>query len=825
MVLSLLLAALVSGCAASEFIAYKGKPDYPRDEDETLRLPGLEDRVTIMFDAAGVPHISASSEIDLVRAVGFVHGRNRFFHMDLLRRLATGRVCELVGEQPFLDGTTVEFDLTMRGWDMDRSSRRDVEEQDPETRLLLDAYSDGVNAAMNRFEPLEYRLLRIQPEPWSPSDTYAIGRLIAFSVTHNWHQEASRLLLALHVGARRSETIYGAEPMPDGRSLDPGGIRRQLPPSVVHEIEALFPAREYVPPEDGGATALTRLPGTFSGASNAWVVGPDRSKSGMPILANDPHMTHMLPSLMFQQHLHAGPINAIGITVPGIPYIVSGHNDRVAWGMTSAVGDTVDLCVEWVNPVDSGLVKGPGGRWEPIEVDRVVIRIKDRSDITDRHFTIRRTRNGPAFNDMYPNLMPKWAPLITMRWDASGVSGSMPALSDAQSAGDVGELRQALQRVTTPINTWTAADVDGNVALFATGRVPIRHNHRGTFPVPGWLGKYDWSGDIRNEDLPHASASGDTVFIHGNNLMIDPATVNFPIQVDSGPSYRYDRISELLARTDKHDRKSLATIQGDVYLGRAARLVKHIVHDLHDAPDLDPVDIEARELLERWDFIADADSAATAIFFMTYREATMAALVDELDEAGFAFIMAQRYSTNAADEWLVDPDHPVWDHRGTPGIEKRTAVVRVAFKRAVDKLSAEHGSRPSQWRWGRMHDLVVTHPFGGMKILAEFLNLPRFEASGGLDSVWKSHFDLGHPEHPFRAMAGPVSRIVVDLADIHHGQWILDSGESGWPGSPHYGDQQEMWKKGEYMPMISDWSEIAATAVGTWTLEPGGTEE
>ncbi len=206
------------------------------------------------------------------------------------------------------------------------------------------------------------------------------------------------------------------------------------------------------------------------------------------------------------------------------------------------------------------------------------------------------------------------------------------------------------------------------------------------------------------------------------------------------------------------------------------------------------------------------------MFFVTYRDSVTHALRDEFEERGLEFVMAQRYSTNVADLWFDQEDHPVWEDRSTAAVEKRKDVLIGSFKRAVARLADEQGSDPLRWRWGEIHDLQIRHLFGSEKAIAGFVNLPRTEAAGGLDSVWKSHFDLGNPKAPFRTMAGPAYRQVIDLADMDHGQWLIDTGSSGWPGSPHYGDRHELWKQGQYLPMVSSWPEIRATAEAVITL-------
>lgn len=816
----------VVGCATSSFLSYRMAPDYPRtDRARTDVIGGLEGPVEVLHDRFGVAHVRAGSEKDLMRAIGFLHGRDRFFQMDLLRRLAAGRVSELVGEQPFLSGTTVTFDLAMRGWGFEEAARADEEGEGPEEQALLAAYADGVNQAMRRWRPLEYRLLRVEPEPWTPRDTFLVARLVAWSVTHNWHQEASRLILFLHLGLERGLKAFGTDPWPGSASLPATTRPGALPPAVVPEVEEIL--RGAMAP--GATAAASGVPPVAwpSGASNAWVVGGGRSASGFPILANDPHMTHMLPSLMYPQHIAAPGLDAIGATVPGLPYLLSGHNARVAWGLTSTVADTVDLCIEKPDPADPGRVLGPRGP-ERIRQERVVVRVRDGDAVQDRAFSVRRTRNGPAFNDLYPGLLPAGAPLVTIRWEVGPLSGGVEALGRANRAGSVLELMEAMSGLVAPVQTVTAADVEGRVALFAVGRVPARRHHSGAFPIPGWDARYDWDGFIPFEEMPHAVGGRDDVFIHANNLMTEPAPPYF-IQVDSAPPYRFDRIRDLLAATERHTVDSMAAIQTDVVLLRARLHVPQMLEDL-DGISEDGKSAEASagtlarcvDLLRAWDLAATADSAAAAIFFATYREAAVLALSDEVGPAGLDFILSQRYSTNAVDSWFLDTGHPVWDRRDTPQVENRRDMVREAFRRAVEGIARVQGADPLTWRWGRMHDLAVRHPFGGRKALAGLVNLPESEAAGGLDSVWKSHFDLGREEHPFRAMAGPVWRMVVDLGDPAHARFVLDTGVSGWPGSPHYRDLHDLWKRGETAPLLSDWDEVRREAVGVWSLLPRG---
>jgi len=308
--------------------------------------------------------------------------------------------------------------------------------------------------------------------------------------------------------------------------------------------------------------------------------------------------------------------------------------------------------------------------------------------------------------------------------------------------------------------------------------------------------------------------------VHANNLLVDPRyTGGHPVGIDSAPSYRRDRIAQLIDQAPKHDPADFQKIQTDVELPRAARLVPALLADLKDAK-LDATGTAARDLLAHWDFNAPKGSAAAAVFFETYRLAIVDALADKLPPSARTFFLAERYSTNVADGWFDRQDNPVWDDRRTPEVETRQSVVRRAFCEAVAQLRKAQGDDALAWRWGALHKYQPKHAFGGKSALAGTVNLEEMEDAGGLDSVLKSHFDLGNDKAPFRTMAGPVYRMVVDLGDLAHARWVIDTGSSGWPHTPHYGDQYQAWKKGELLPMLFDDAEVRAQAAGIETLEP-----
>jgi penicillin amidase len=813
---------LSTGCAATHLLAYQLFPDYPDDSAvETLRLPGLKAPVTVVFDAQGVPHVEAQNLEDLARASGFVQGRARYFQMDLMRRLARGRVSELVGEQPLVSSTTVEYDKAMRGWEIEARATKSFDQLGERDRALITAFADGVNAAVARWKPLEYRLLGLEPEPWRPEDSLAVGLLNVWSITHNYQQEAVRLLLAMSVGVERMQAIYPAEPLGGLRTVATSSPAQPLPPSVVPELDGLFPVKVAQPAVDPGALARATVDVlTAGGASNAWVVSGERSASGKPLLANDPHLSHFLPGLLVQLHLKAPGLDVIGVTVPGLPWVLAGHNERVAWGMTSTMADVVDLVIEKEDPSRPGFVLHEGGDCA-LTTREEVVRVREGGDFREVKVRLRSTCNGPLYNDLHPELFPPGSPLVAIRWKVERAEQSLGVLLELDQVKSAAELGRIVSKLPSTWNTWTAADVDGHIATFVSGAVPVRPNHRGTFPVPGWLAKYEWTEFASGDALPHSVDPPDGVLAHANNLMAEPGSSDFQrIQVDSAPPYRLERIVSLAKGTPKHDRASFQRMQADTYSRRAEAVTPHLLAALSDRASLSPRARAALALLETWDFDAKADRPEAAIFFTTYQQAVVRALEDELSAPAVKFFLAQRYSTNTSDAWFADAKHVVWDDRRTPAVETRDEVVRAAFEAAVTELAAAQGDEPAAWRWGALHWHRPMHAFGARSALDGTVNLERLEAGGELDSIWKTHFDLGNGKAPFKVVAGPVWRSVIDLSDLSHAWWVVDTGASGWPKSPHYGDQYASWRVGALVPMLSNVDEVKRGPHGELTLMP-----
>lgn len=801
---------------AHTLLKYRLFPDHPKNASQTLRLKNLNSKAAVYFDSEGIPHIEASNLADLCRAVGFVQARYRGFQLDLLRKFAAGRLSELLGNQEALNSSTVEFDLAMRGWGFEKKTDTALAGLPPRDRTILAAFSDGVNQGMRRYPSIEHRLLGTTPQPWTHQDTLLVGLLQAWSITHNWEQEALRFAMALELGAKKARELFPLDPFYDyGTLKNSRGKANKLPAAAAPEALRFLDeiARKNQADTRGshirGSPIRARSHAAFGdlsqirpAASNAWVVDGELGASGKPILHNDMHLTHSLPSLIFLQHIKMPGLNAAGASMPGLPFLISGYNGKVAWGVTSASADVVDLVIEKEDADRPGFVLNQG-RDCALKAERVLIKVKDGED---RNFTLRRTCNGPLLNDMYPGLLPENAPMLAVRYRLPRVEQSMGSLLRANRAGDVFQLRAALMKVPSPVQNIMAADHEGNIAFFSTGSVPKRKGHRGVFPIPGWLEKYEWRGWRGPDEMPRGFNPESGYFANANNYTGGPFQTPDVFHIDAAPSHRFDRITERIEALPVKDQESLRSIQKDNFLVRAQKLLPHWLPALKDLAH-NPLEKKALSVLRRWDFSSDANSAGNAIFMALYRHLSAGALESKLSPALVHAFFKQRYSSVVADTWMIKEKHPAWDDPATARTETRADALRKAFRKSLEELSQKLGDDPAAWAWGRLHYHRPTHAFGNKGLLS-FFNLKKTPMAGGLDSVWKAHFDMQSPKAPYKVVAGPVYRFSIDLGAPQKAGYSSDTGASGWPLSPRYSNQYEKWQKGELISIERDFRKL-----------------
>lgn len=762
------------------------------DPDRDAALPGLSANVEVWRDSLGVPQVWARSEADLFRAMGYVHAQDRLWQMELFRRVADGRMAEILGPK------LVETDRFLRTLGMGRAAAANEKVLDAESRTLLQAYADGVNAWIRDHPgplPPEFVALRFRPEPWTVRNTLSISKIMAWDLA-DFDLGLSLQAAVDRVGPELGKELYPWYPEWGPRIVGADGAWQghgtaapaPAPPPVARRVAGIAVPR--IP-----AQAMRLLEGvSIASASNSWVVGGGRTRSGKPILANDMHLTLRAPSLWYLAALHAGRINTVGMTLPGVPTVVAGHSDRVAWGFTNAMVDDVDFYAEQVDANDPTRYRTPTG-WERFEVRPETIRIRGADPVVHR---VRSTRHGPVISDVEERGGNR---VLSMRWTAFEPSPEFRALIGMNRARSAGEFTQAIRDFRNPHQNIVFADADGTIGYWMAGRVPVRRSGDGLLPVAGWTGEGDWTRYLEWEEHPHVLNPAEGFIVTANNRQAGP---EYPFQIASqwaGP-YRAMRIREMVQPGRGLTAADVARQQMDVRDDHALRYLPRAVRAARQAGDSTAV-----RLLRGWNGEARMDSRPAALFYTWWEVLRGKVGRDE-------FRGAQMYFPSVALDRILDAGGGRWvDDVRTPQVETLDGVAADAMREAVRTVGTK--------TWGELHVTRIDHALGVAAALDRtlHLNIGPFPNQGSGHTVDVAGYGGKGP--PFVNTAGPSQRHVVDMADPDgSGGFVIPTGQAGIPFSGHYRDQTEMWRAGRLWRIPLDRGKAGARTVNRMTLRP-----
>lgn len=838
--LAMLVALALSGlsCSASRFIGYSIKPDAPLPQGRAT-LNGLREPVRVTYDRHEVPHIVAQSEHDLWFAIGWVQARDRLFQMDMLRRMASGRVSELFGAQAAPDGMpfsdTLGMDRFFRVMGLAQQAAKSVAGLNETSLDLGRAYIAGVNAWIAGAErlPIEYRLLDETPAPWTLEDVMTVARLTDFQLSVNMAHELLRYLLLAELGPEAQQEIFPSTP-PAGPYIIERSDRdfRDMPRVQGAQASSTLTdilARDAVDPAAWApaATAFLDLLGRVQeqtrpfvnpAASNSWVVSGSRTANGKPILANDPHLLHNAPAVFYLMHIQAPGIDAIGAALPGTPILSLGRNRNMGWAPTNTFADVQDIYLERLDPADPTRYLTPDGS-RPFVIEPHVIREKTgKGRYVEHRFDLRYTRNGPVLNDAMIDGMPADAPPLALKTNAVWPSDEVAAMVKAAKAGSVQGFFDALSTWGSPIQNWIAADDAGHIGYFPMGHVPLRVGFDGTLPVPGWTGEFDWRGHIPFDQLPRMIDPPSGMIVTANNQVVPPEDYPYPYSIDTMQGYRADRIRDVLQSQSKWTADGIRELQTDAYAKQADRLLPALLAAL-DGAALTPLEQEALAALRTWDRVAGIDSVGASVFFATYREAWKLTLDDDLPPLFHRLVAVFSYTYGFFDRlWAEAPQARVFDRKDTPQVEDRDTILRMAFSAAVRNLSKSLGGKVAKWTWGRLHTITFHHPFG-TSVGGAFDEGPH-PIPGAWDTVWAAGFALWAPEYAFPTIEGPALRHVLDFSAPEDSRFVLDLGQSGWPKTPGYTNAVQDWLHGRLWSLSMDPAVYGEGARGTLELAP-----
>ncbi|WP_255472958.1 penicillin acylase family protein [Planomicrobium sp. CPCC 101079] len=729
----------------------------PRIEGETA-VSILDDRVSVIRDEIGVPHIKAGTDADLYRAQGYVQAQDRMFQMDLSRRQASGRLAEVVGD------AAVDTDKFFRAFGLRNAAEKSWDGYNEEAKQVLEWYAEGVNAYIKEAKAegtlsFEFALLGYEPEDWSPTDSLAIGKYMAYDLGGNWSTLAIRHWALNEFSENKARELFIDYPE-NAPSIIEANLKQKV--KVAGDFDS-----SVIPPEFNG--------------SNNWVVSGDKTESGKPLLADDPHLGLSTPSIWYQMHLESPKQNVSGVIFAGIPGIILGHNEKIAWGVTNVGPDVQDLYIETPNPKDAHQFLYEGN-WEQAEVRNEPIKVKDGKT---EEFEVVVTRHGPIIsNVLYEEEDP--GALFSMQWTALEPTLELQAILGFNKASNWEEFETALEDFQAPAQNFVFASTDGTIAYKANGRIPIRKMGDGQLPVPGDSAEYGWEGYVPFGELPRAVNPESGFIATANNKVVDD-TYKYHITDFWAQPYRYERIAEVLESSDNLTKEDMMALQMDQKNLYAAEFLEKMIAAVRS--ETDNFD-ELLSMLEEWDQADGLDQAEPLIFHQWIKQLPVTLLADEFPEDVFSMLPGKNHIT---DQMMRD----AFAGRGGAWVSEYGGVgkwLTDAFAESIAQIEEEFGNDYEDWKWGETHQLTFPHPLAGASpVFAQFLNPAPVPIGGSNITVQAAASDAeGNVDH------GASWRFVADLSDLSSAYHIVGPGQSGHMKSAYFHDQVDDWVEGRY---------------------------
>ena len=818
---TILLLAITSGCSHWLDRALPVR-------DQTVTLDGLARPAQVIFDRLGIPHIRAGSLEDVLFVQGYVTAQDRLFFMDFHRRLARGELAEILGK------TLLPIDRFLRTIGMTRMAREEARLLDPETRGRIEAYAAGVNVYIDSLDgarPFGFSLLRYDPAPWSVEDSLALCKGMSWILDRKWLADIMRARLREELGAERAaDLLLEAGPMnrPIVGVQGPSGKVHSsptLPDPLVLETLSHFPGSEASESRASGHGSIWRLPALWTGSNN-WVVSGARTETGMPLLANDPHLQHFMISIIYLCHLKvdAEGIDVIGGTFPGIPGIAIGRNDSIAWGFTTTWADSDDLFVEELHPEDPTLYR-VGDEWHRVEVFTDRIAVRWARDVDHRS---EWTRHGPI-------IKRTGRTCLALRWAGHDLpDNQMRSFLALNQATNWDEFNEALRSYRGGCFNAVYADIQGNIAYHLIGAVPIRASGDGSVPAPGADSEHDWVGMIPFDELPHVLNPPAGWLATANNKVVGSGYPHL-ITTCWEASYRQSRVAELLRSKPTFTVEDFKSLHGD-RLSHPSRFLRDRLLAAASGEELaTPKMLEALDRLRAWDGIMTPDSQAASIVYETLEAVTRRLLEPHLGSELFAEYRRSWPCQTHSVEMLLRDRPALWLPDGYGSYDE---LLLESLSDGLDRLRDRFGTKSQEeWAWGKIHalrfpwfidwifDTGGAVPLGGDDYT---VNVAHPTASPDVQLIVGSITGgarelsgiLADPES-LDVAGGPCLRMIVDFSDLERSVYVLDRGQSEHPTSPHHRDQLPLWLRTEYYPMMTAWERIQAEQTAQLNLVPG----
>ncbi len=790
-----LIPLILLGCLAVLFLSVYlwSRASVPKHAGN-LALSGFREQVSILRNRRGIPYIQADNEEDAYAALGFVHAQDRLWQMDSMRRLAAGRLSEILGPRG------LPSDRMMRLFGFNHLVETQFQTLNASTRRILESYALGVNAWLRMRRqalPVEFAILDYAPEPWRPQDSLLWGKLMALQLSGNWRDELLRTRMLGQLPDHRVLSFWYPDRTPiDTVRIDTGQNQVAALPEIPDELLSLLPP----------------LPSSPQGASNAWAVSGEFTESGRPLLANDPHLGFALPSTWYLARIETPSSARTGATVAGVPFLILGHNETVAWGMTATQSDLQDVFIERLSD-DGQSYLDTTGRYLPFNTRQETIVIRGQADEV---MTVRSTRRGPVISDLVGGIegVVGADTVLSLAATFFDERDSTPdALAGMVTARNWRSFESALTLFHTPQVNIVYGDTGGTIAFAAPGSVPVRASGRGRFPVPGWLDAFAWTGRVPFQLLPRSINPSEGKLVSANNAIVADDYPYF-LSDDWAPGYRATRIFQRLDALNPASLESLSDIQLDT----VSEMARELMPLMTAFVPRDPEAAEALSRLAQWDGTMSKDAVEPLVFYAWLREVNRFLYADDLGNLfPRAFGLRPRFVRRVL---MFEPE---WcDDSKTVKTESCELLLESSLISALTKLKTMGKDGKPVRRWGDVHQATFRHPvLSGFPLVGQIWGERAIESAGGNYTINRAATRTANEEAPFADIHGPGFRAIYDFSDLSRSRFMIATGQSGNPFHENYDDMMPIWSAGHYVRLKNTQDLERENNISRLTLEPG----
>ena len=755
----------------------------------------INSTIEVYRDSFAVPYIIADNDEDAAFALGFLHAQERMFTMDLIRRAGDGRLSEILGEK------AIPFDKMFRTVGISRNIKKNLYRYDSNVMKILQAYSNGVNTFLKERKGnygIEFDVLGYQPEDWKPLHSLIVIKMMAWELNISWWTDLSFAELIQKLGTEKVLEILPDYPQNALTIIADNFKHLPLINSSLVETDKAF--RSFI-----GWT------GTHIGSNN-WVVNDNKSVSGKPIIANDPHLAFSAPGKWYAAVIISKDWNAAGVTLPGVPGVVIGKGDNISWVLTNVMNDDSDFYVE---KLDSSKTKYlMDGQWQNLKIIKDTIKVKDGKDFA---MEIKETHRGPIISNIHPykfiyNKDDLDIPSISLRWSGNEFSDEMLAFYKINKAKNWNEFKDGVKYFGIPGQNFVYADAQGNIGYVMGARIPIRNSNNPTLVFDGTTSENDWKGFVPPQEIPTILNPAENFIASANNKTLK----DFKYHISNlwEPSSRIDRIRELLTYKEKHSPDDFKNYQMDNNSPYARKIVPYLINSFEGIKVKDKNLNISLELFRKWNFEMDKYSQTPAIYSVFLKYLLKNIYYDEMgDDLYNRFVFLANVPYRSLLQILEKPESVWFDDIKTSKKEKREEILRKSLSDALNYLEENFGNDLTNWQWGRMHKVTFKHSFSGnFSLLDKYINIGPFEVGGDGTTINNTEYPFAksieeismfkHDE--FDNVLGPSMRYVYDFANPDEFYLILTTGQSGNLMSDNYKDQSQSWLKGKYMKIRTD---------------------